>query len=164
MTSRDWKLTLSAPKLWSLQTTMYRFIFSQFFYFLHICIYDHYVTRVQCLGRPEEGTRSPELQLQTAVSPPTWILRTKLKSSRRAASTLSCWVDSPRAHSILERRYSHRVECTGLVTGPLNLTLIPFHNISSFLCQTSCSLWRFSMNSVDKLHSSSWSEIHTEVW
>ena len=64
-----------------------RFYFLRFIFFLVICIVGGF-TRVP-ISREERGMRCPGVQLQVTVSHPAPVLGTPLRSSGRAAQTLS---------------------------------------------------------------------------
>lgn len=50
---------------------------------------------MQCLQRPEEDLRSPQVDIQVVLSLPVWLLGVERLSSARAVSALKPWATSP---------------------------------------------------------------------
>lgn len=75
-----------------------------YFYFSVVCVWCLCVINCTCACRcsrgPEEGSKSPGIGVEVAVSCPMRVPGTKFRSSARAVFALNCWAVSPA--SILE--------------------------------------------------------------
>lgn len=53
------------------------------------------ICEVECPQRPERAPDPLEMELEAVLRFPSWVLRTKLRSSTKAVCTLNCWANSP---------------------------------------------------------------------